>query len=99
LICARFFASSRAYFRDVIRDLARKGCDAVAVPWTEIPLLVGEALQNFRFWTRPASSLGLPARGSIVKFAQIDGSPAHDRLAYTAWRGDDLFDSILCTCN
>jgi hypothetical protein len=28
-----------------------------------------------------------------VKFAQIDGSPVHDRLAYTAQRSDDLFDS------
>jgi aspartate racemase len=43
LICARFLPSSRAYFRNVIRDLAREGCDAVALACTEIPLLVGEA--------------------------------------------------------
>jgi aspartate racemase len=43
LICARFLPSSRTYFRDVIRDLAREGCEAVALACTEIPLLVGEA--------------------------------------------------------
>jgi aspartate racemase len=42
LVYARFTAASLAYFQDVIRDLARDGCDAVALSCTEIPLLVSE---------------------------------------------------------
>jgi len=40
LVCARFLAESRAYFQNVIRDLADDGCDAVALACTEIPLLI-----------------------------------------------------------
>jgi len=43
LVRARILRSSLVYFQDVIRDLARDGCDAVALACTEIPLLVGEA--------------------------------------------------------
>jgi aspartate racemase len=43
LVCARFLPTSLKYFREVIRDLASDGCDAVALACTEIPLLVGEA--------------------------------------------------------
>ena len=43
LVCGRFLPGSRAYFQSVIRDLARDGCDGVALACTEIPLLVGEA--------------------------------------------------------
>ena len=42
LVRARFEPSSLKYFQDVIRDLARDGCDAVALACTEIPLLVSE---------------------------------------------------------
>ena len=40
LVNARFAPEARAYFQDVIRDLAGGGCDAVALACTEIPLLV-----------------------------------------------------------
>ena len=40
LVYARFLPESRAYFQDVIRDLADDGCDAVALSCTEIPLLI-----------------------------------------------------------
>jgi aspartate racemase len=43
LVRARFLPASLAYFQDVIRDLASRGCDAVALACTEIPLLVSEA--------------------------------------------------------
>lgn len=43
LVCARFLPESRAYFQNVIRDLADNGCDAVALACTEIPLLVSSA--------------------------------------------------------
>jgi aspartate racemase len=42
LLLARFLPSSLTYFQEVIRALARDGCDAVALACTEIPLLVGE---------------------------------------------------------
>jgi aspartate racemase len=43
LVYARFTPESRAYFQDVIRDLADGGCDAIALACTEIPLLIGDA--------------------------------------------------------
>jgi aspartate racemase len=43
LVCARFVPESRAYFQNVIRELADNGCDAVALACTEIPLLIGPA--------------------------------------------------------
>ena len=43
LVCGRFLPGSRAYFQEVIRDLARDGCDGVALACTEIPLLISEA--------------------------------------------------------
>ena len=42
LVRARFERQSLKYFQDVIRDLKRDGCDAVALACTEIPLLVAE---------------------------------------------------------
>lgn len=40
LVYSRFTADSLAYFQQVIRRMAREGCDAVALCCTEIPLLV-----------------------------------------------------------
>ncbi len=40
LVYARFLPESRAYFQNVIRELADDGCDAVALACTEIPLLI-----------------------------------------------------------
>ena len=40
LVYARFLPGSRAYFQNVISDLADNGCDAVALACTEIPLLI-----------------------------------------------------------
>jgi len=43
LVHARFMPESRAYFQNVIGELADKGCDAVALACTEIPLLISAA--------------------------------------------------------
>jgi len=43
LVYARFLSESRAYFQNVIRELADNGCDAVALACTEIPLLISSA--------------------------------------------------------
>lgn len=43
LNCGRFEAGSRQYFRRVIESLGDRGCDAVVLACTEIPLLVSEA--------------------------------------------------------
>jgi len=40
LVHARFLSDTRAGFRDVIRRLRARGCDAVVLGCTEIPLLV-----------------------------------------------------------
>ncbi len=40
LVYGKFYAESRSYFSDVIEKLKRKGCDAVVLGCTEIPLLV-----------------------------------------------------------
>jgi len=42
LVYARFEAHSREYFSGVIEKLRTRGCDAVALSCTEIPLLVGD---------------------------------------------------------
>ena len=43
LVNARILPESRAYFQNIIRDLADNGCDAVALACTEIPLLISPA--------------------------------------------------------
>ncbi len=43
LVCGRFEESARAEFVRIILDLKKKGCDAVALSCTEIPLLIAEA--------------------------------------------------------
>jgi aspartate racemase len=43
LVQARIVPGSRAYFQNVIRELADAGCDAVALACTEIPLLISSA--------------------------------------------------------
>jgi aspartate racemase len=43
LVYERFEEPARAYFREVIGGLKQRGCDAVALACTEIPLLIGEA--------------------------------------------------------
>ena len=43
LVHARFMPESRAYFQNVIGELGDKGCDAVALACTEIPLLISAA--------------------------------------------------------
>lgn len=42
LVYGHLNATSRAYFRDVIESLGERGCDAVVLGCTEIPLLVSE---------------------------------------------------------
>jgi aspartate racemase len=42
LVYARFEVDSRRYFQQVVHKLKRRGCDAVALACTEIPLLITE---------------------------------------------------------
>jgi aspartate racemase len=43
LVYGRFEDRARQYFRQVIEELAERGCDAVVLGCTEIPLLISEA--------------------------------------------------------
>jgi aspartate racemase len=43
LVYGRFEDRARRYFREVIRELGERGCDAVVLGCTEIPLLISEA--------------------------------------------------------
>jgi aspartate racemase len=43
LVYGRFEETSRRYFRAVIEALGARGCDAVVLGCTEIPLLITEA--------------------------------------------------------
>jgi aspartate racemase len=43
LVYGRFEDRARHYFREVIRELAERGCDAVVLGCTEIPLLISDA--------------------------------------------------------
>jgi aspartate racemase len=43
LVCGRFEDRARQYFRQVIDELRERGCDAVVLGCTEIPLLISEA--------------------------------------------------------
>lgn len=42
LIYGRFESNTRRYFQDVIRGLGQRGCDAVVLGCTELPLLISE---------------------------------------------------------
>jgi len=43
LVCGQFKESTLSYFRKVIADGQRRGCDAVALSCTEFPLLISDA--------------------------------------------------------
>jgi aspartate racemase len=43
LVYGQFKESTRSYFKKVIADGRRRGCDAVALGCTEFPLLIGDA--------------------------------------------------------
>jgi aspartate racemase len=43
LVAGRFPASATAYLQQAIRNLARQGCDAVALACTELPLVIDDA--------------------------------------------------------
>jgi aspartate racemase len=42
LVCGKFTAEALSYFQQVIESLKRRGCDAVVLGCTEIPLLVND---------------------------------------------------------
>ena len=42
LVKGKFESSTREYFRNVVADLADRGCDAVVMGCTEIPLILGQ---------------------------------------------------------
>jgi aspartate racemase len=60
LVCGRFEQRSRDYLQRVIEELGARGCDAVVLGCTEIPLLVSEnesalpALDSTRILARAA---------------------------------------------
>jgi aspartate racemase len=60
LIYGRFDSSTRLYFQEVIRDFEQRGCDAVVLACTELPLLIREgdaalpALDSTRILARAA---------------------------------------------
>ena len=43
LVYGQFTESTRSYFKNVIADGRRRGCDAVALGCTEFPLLISDA--------------------------------------------------------
>jgi aspartate racemase len=43
LVCSRFEPQSVTYFQEVIRNLKSRGCDAVVLGCTEIPLIISDA--------------------------------------------------------
>ncbi len=43
LVYGRFNEDSRRYFQSVIQKLSERGCDAVVLGCTEIPLLISDA--------------------------------------------------------
>jgi aspartate racemase len=43
LVYGQFKESTRSYFKDIIADGQRRGCDAVALGCTEFPLLISDA--------------------------------------------------------
>jgi aspartate racemase len=62
LVYGRFIESSRRFLADVTRRLAARGCDAVVLGCTEIPLLVGDD----RDWPLPTlDSTRLLARAAL----------------------------------
>ena len=68
LVRGEFKEGSRAYYRDVIVKLKARGCDAVALACTEIPLLISEGdsplpiIDSTRAALRAASQAVRPSR-------------------------------------
>lgn len=75
LVNAVFTDASREAFVDVIGELAARGCDAVALVCTEIPLLIS-----------PADS-PLPTLDSTVLLAQAAFEVAIGQRPFPRWRG------------
>jgi aspartate racemase len=67
LVYGRFLDSSRRYFQGVIRELGERGCEAVILGCTEIPLLINEAdsplptLDSTRILARAALRAAVPS--------------------------------------
>ena len=80
LVYGRFEESSRQFFQSVIRTLGDRGCDAVVLGCTEIPLLIGEgdsplpAIDSTRTLARAA--LREATRDSVTPAAPARPSPA-----------------------
>jgi aspartate racemase len=66
LVYGWFEENSRRYFSGVIESLARRGCDAVVLGCTEIPLLISDAdsplpvLDSTRILARAALREAIP---------------------------------------
>ena len=76
LVCGRFTSESRAYFGEVINKLKNRGCDAVVLGCTEIPLLVTQessplpVLDSTRLLARAAlrKAIGTTSREEFVRY-------------------------------
>jgi aspartate racemase len=79
LVCGRFEEKSRRYFQGVIEALGARGCDAVILGCTEIPLLIAEAdsplpaIDSTRTLARAAlrEATRTPARKSTILAALL----------------------------
>lgn len=73
LVYGRFTSESLAYFQQVIRRMAREGCDAVALCCTEIPLLVSPensslpTLDSTRLLARAALRFAVGSSGATAR--------------------------------
>jgi aspartate racemase len=75
LVAGDFLDASRREYRRIIESLARRGCDAVALVCTEIPLLV------------PPEASSLPTLDSTRLLARAAFEVAVGRRPLPSWRG------------
>jgi aspartate racemase len=70
LVCSRFEPASVTYFQQVVAGLRARGCDAVALACTEIPLILSDAnsplptLDSTRLLARAALARAVTARAA-----------------------------------
>ncbi len=72
LVRSRFEPQSIAYFQDVIRRLGERGCDAVVLGCTEIPLIISDANSSLP----TLDSTRLLARAALRRAVEAPSKPA-----------------------
>ena len=103
LVNARILPESRAYFQNVIRDLAVGGCDAVALSCTEIPLLISPAdsplpvLDSTRILARAALRKAISTRPlPLSRRERIQGEGHYSATDFFRLRFKILARALLC---